>query len=164
LFISQSMVMADFNQRALRQFAAAHQLFRIAERNHIIIATMQNYAVGFKLADRSPVLPRRAQKNERSICGINIERNCTSAGGADNDVRTDLIVCGLSTFLCSVKVIVIKLRIDDIMTMASEIRRFHSTRDGTPTMKEENFHEAVKSWTAALGSIICGFKGIRSTR
>ena len=38
------------------------------------------------------------------------------------------------------------------------------TRHGAPTMKEKNFHEAVKSWTAALSSIICGFKGIMSTR
>ena len=158
LRIGEAVIIADFHQRPWWQTTVGYQLLRVLQGDHIVGPAVQDDRAPLHCRGGAPVLPSRAEENQRRLARAKVHGDCAATGGADDHVGLVLVVLGLSGADGGSEVVVIEGGVDDVVPMALEVARLHAARNRTPAVQEEDFHFIVDACCAAAE----GFHSVRS--
>ena len=101
---------------------------------------MQDDRVRLDGSGRSIFLPRRAQKDEWYVIGLDVHSDCAATRASDNDIGIVLIEFGLGEAHGFIKIAIRESGIEDFVALLFEKGRFAATGFRGPAMEEKDLH------------------------
>ncbi len=89
-----------------------------------------------------PASPGRAKQDQRRGAAVHVHRHRPAAAGADDHIRLAPVVLGLGDADGSVEILVRQGRVQDLMAVVLEARRFEAAWRELPAVKEQDSHSS----------------------
>lgn len=136
LWIDQSVIAPHLDQRRRRQPAVSNEFLTVGKWHNVVGLAVQDHGAGFHRPNCAVLLPGWAEQTSfASPLSIFI-----AATRSHYDLRLLLVVFGLGDADGRIKIFMRQRRVDDLLCVILQVRRFHAARHRLPTVEEEDFH------------------------